>query len=137
MRDDDLVEEGSEEGPDRFGVTVLPVPGRNTYVLTLVGELDRDTVDPLWEAVSTCPAGARIVVDCSGLAFCDSSGLNVLLRVRLRMQEGGGRADLAGLRHPVVRMFEITGAQGVFAVYGSVDEALADRSDGGGHDTGR
>ncbi|MFJ5831832.1 STAS domain-containing protein [Streptomyces sp. NPDC093089] len=132
MRDEELVDRDTGPGPDRFGVSVRPVPEAGTVVLVLVGELDRDTVRPLWEAVEECPPTGRILVDCSGLRFCDSSGLNTLLRARLRVLEAGGRVDLAGLRPPVDRMFEITGARGVFRVYGSMAEALS----GGGHGSG-
>ncbi|MGW8351662.1 STAS domain-containing protein [Streptomyces wedmorensis] len=130
MRDEELVQEDSGASPDRFGVVVRPVAGTDTVVLVLVGELDRDAVGRLWAAVEECPPAGRIVVDCSGLGFCDSSGLNALLRTRLRTREAGGLVELAGLRAPVDRMFEITGARGVFPVYGSVGEALSERERG-------
>ena len=72
-------------------------------------------------------APERIVVDCADLRFCDSTGLNVLLRTRLAAREAGSRLELAALRPPVARMFDITGAQAVFPVYASLDEALADQ----------
>ncbi|MEU8541325.1 STAS domain-containing protein [Streptomyces sp. NPDC048717] len=98
-----------------------------TVVLALTGELDHDTAAPLKEALAahTGPR-RRIVVDCAGLRFCDSTGLNVLLRARLRMLDEGGRLDLAGLGPPVDRMFEITGALSVFRVYENTAAALAD-----------
>ncbi|MGW8366530.1 STAS domain-containing protein [Streptomyces wedmorensis] len=139
MRDEELVEEDPGASPDRFGVAVRPVAGTDAVVLVLVGELDRDAVGRLWAAVEECPPTGRIVVDCSGLGFCDSSGLNLLLRTRLRALEAGGLVELAGLRAPVDRMFEITGARGVFPVYGSVGEALSERERGreGGGSHGR
>lgn len=98
-----------------------------TVVLAVTGELDHDTVAPLKEALAEhAGAGQRVVVDCAGLRFCDSTGLNVLLRARLRMLGEGGRLDLAGLRPPVDRMFEITGALSVFRVYENASAALAD-----------
>ncbi|MEX0168295.1 STAS domain-containing protein [Streptomyces sp. LMG1-1-1.1] len=139
MRDEGPAEPATGPGPDRFGVAVRPVPETDTVVLALVGELDRDTVRPLWQAVEECPQSGRILVDCSGLGFCDSSGLNALLRARLRALEAGGCVELAGLRAPVDRMFEITGARGVFRVYGSMAEALSERGHGsdGAHGTER
>ncbi|UYQ60326.1 STAS domain-containing protein [Streptomyces peucetius] len=113
-------------GGERFGVATRHRGG--TVVISLSGELDHDTAEPLRHALAQeVRAGARrIVVDCGGLHFCDSTGLNVLLHGRLDAQEGGGRVDLAALRPPVARMFEITGAQAVFRLYAGVDEALAD-----------
>ncbi|WP_327321643.1 STAS domain-containing protein [Streptomyces sp. NBC_01210] len=100
----------------------------DAVVLLLAGELDHDTADPLREGLAEAvEAGERIVVDCAELRFCDSTGLNVLLRARLAASEAGGRLELAALRPPVARMFDITGARAVFRVYASLDEALADQ----------
>ena len=114
-------------GGGRFGVEVRP--GADAIVLVLSGELDHDTAEPLRDALADSVAAApdRIVVDCADLRFCDSTGLNVLLRARLAAREAGGRLELAALRPPVARMFDITGAHQVFQVYASLDEALADQ----------
>ena len=135
--------EGTGEGErdasprERFRVEIRPVTHAETAVLVLVGELDRDTVDPLREALEERLGADRVVVDCSALRFCDSSGLNALLKARLRMREAGGRLELAGIRRPVARMFEITGAQTVFRVYETLDEALSERGREGGGIHGR
>ncbi|WP_406859212.1 STAS domain-containing protein [Streptomyces sp. HUAS MG47] len=109
----------------RFDVDVTA--GSGVVVLTLTGELDHDTADPLRTALDEqIEAGApRIVVDCAALTFCDSTGLNALLRARLQAHESGGRVELADLRPPVSRMFEITGARTVFTVHDDLRAALA------------
>lgn len=60
-------------------------------VVTPVGELDHHTADllrePLEHAVEQ--GRVRLVVDCSGLEFCDSTGLNVLLGARLKAEAAG------------------------------------------------
>ncbi|MEV4683084.1 STAS domain-containing protein [Streptomyces kurssanovii] len=118
--------EESAAGGERFGVAAAR--RGDTVVLSLSGELDHDTADPLREAIEEhLRKGAkRILVDCAGLDFCDSTGLNVLLHGRLAAQETDARVELAGMRPPVARMFEITGAHAVFRVHAGVDEALAD-----------
>ncbi|MFF4871960.1 STAS domain-containing protein [Streptomyces sp. NPDC000961] len=124
-------------GRARFDVRVRPGTADGVVVLELGGELDHDTVAPLREAVEEHARARRIVVDCSGLDFCDSTGLNALLKARLRMRETGGRLDLAGLRPPVDRMFDITGVRAVFRVYEDTDRALADpapHDDGAGRE---
>lgn len=110
---------------DRLLVEIRPDRRPGTVVLALDGELDHDTAEPLRNALKENSGAVRIVVDCSGLRFCDSTGLNVLLRTRLRLLAEGGRVDLAGLRSPVDRIFEITGALKVFRVYEDADTALA------------
>jgi anti-anti-sigma factor len=100
--------------------------GPTTAVVTPRGELDHHTAEvlaaPMGEAVE---AGAvRLVVDCSGLEFCDSTGLNVLLGARLRVEERGGGVHLAAMRPTVARVFEITGAEAVFTVHETLAAAL-------------
>ncbi|MFD9029598.1 STAS domain-containing protein [Streptomyces sp. NPDC059567] len=112
---------------ERFTVTAAPGPQPGVVVLSLTGELDHDTADALRGELEGRNGAVRILVDCEGLRFCDSTGLNVLLRARLHALEAGGRLELAGLRPPVARMFEITGARTVFRVYENVAEALTDR----------
>ncbi len=95
-------------------------------VFTPAGELDHHTADvlavPLDEAID---AGAiRLVVDCSRLAFCDSTGLNVLLGARLRVAAQGGAVHLAAMQPTVARVFEITGADAVFVVHDTAEQAL-------------
>ena len=71
---------------------------------------------------------ARLVVDCSRLEFCDSTGLNVLLGARLKAEAAGGGVHLAGMQPAVARVFEITGAEAVFTVHDTLEAALADES---------
>ncbi|KKZ75238.1 STAS domain-containing protein [Streptomyces showdoensis] len=134
MREEGLVTGGGGPPRSRFTVEVRSVPGADTDVVRVGGELDHDTVAPLRDAMAERVGAGRIVVDCSALDFCDSSGLNALLKARLRATEAGRRLELAGLRPPVDRLFEITGAQAVFRVYATLGEALAEsgRESGGG-----
>lgn len=64
-----------------------------TEVLTPAGELDHHTAELLREPLEAAIAQGRIrlVVDCSQLEFCDSTGLNVLLGARLKAEELGVR----------------------------------------------
>ncbi|MEV0963354.1 MULTISPECIES: STAS domain-containing protein [unclassified Streptomyces] len=97
-------------------------------VVTPAGELDHHTAEllraPLENALDQ--GRARLVVDCSHLEFCDSTGLNVLLGARLRAEAAGGGVHLAGMLPVVARVFEITGAEAVFTVHDTVEAALAE-----------
>ncbi|MFF9039414.1 STAS domain-containing protein [Streptomyces sp. NPDC014892] len=97
-------------------------------VVTPAGELDHHTADLLREPLESCldKGFTRLVVDCSRLEFCDSTGLNVLLGVRLRAESGGGGVHLAGMLPAVARVFEITGADAVFTVHDTLADALGD-----------
>ncbi|MET9845427.1 STAS domain-containing protein [Streptomyces ossamyceticus] len=96
-------------------------------VVTPAGELDHHTADLLREPLEGCldKGFARLVVDCTQLEFCDSTGLNVLLGVRLRAEAAGGGVHLAGMLPAVARVFEITGAEAVFTVHDTVEAALS------------
>nr|WP_158702621.1 STAS domain-containing protein [Kitasatospora sp. MMS16-BH015] len=101
-------------------------------IVTVAGELDRDSVAGPRAALAVPEREAgveRIVVDLAGVTFCDSTGLNMLLRARLDALTAGLRLDVAGLRPAVARLFEITGADAVLRVHPDVAAALAD--DGG------
>ncbi|MEV0265892.1 STAS domain-containing protein [Streptomyces sp. NPDC050617] len=97
-------------------------------VLTPVGELDHHTAELLREPLESCvdEGCSRLVVDCSQLEFCDSTGLNVLLGARLKAEAAGGGVHLAGMLPVVARVFEITGAEAVFTVHDTLEAALAD-----------
>ncbi|WP_149179099.1 STAS domain-containing protein [Streptomyces sp. TRM49041] len=95
-------------------------------ILTPVGELDHHTADLLREPLEAAltQGRARLVVDCSQLEFCDSTGLNVLLGARLKAEAAGGGVHLAAMRPVVARVFEITGAGAVFTLHDSLEAAL-------------
>ncbi|MFJ1750179.1 STAS domain-containing protein [Streptomyces sp. NPDC088116] len=97
-------------------------------VVAVAGELDHHTAEllrgPLEDALDQ--GRVRLVIDCSQLEFCDSTGLNVLLGARLKADAAGGGVHLAGMLPVVARVFEITGADAVFTVHDSLEQALAD-----------
>ncbi|MEV0280937.1 STAS domain-containing protein [Streptomyces sp. NPDC050610] len=97
-------------------------------VVTPAGELDHHTAELLREPLESCvdEGCSRLVVDCSQLEFCDSTGLNVLLGARLKAEAAGGGVHLAGMLPVVARVFEITGAEAVFTVHDTLEAALAD-----------
>jgi anti-anti-sigma factor len=111
-------------GRDRLHVAVHQ--DGTAAVVTPVGELDHHTADLLREPLELCleQGVSKLVVDCSRLDFCDSTGLNVLLGARLKAEAAGGGVHLAGMRATVARVFEITGADAVFTVHDSLDDAL-------------
>ncbi|MFF4587671.1 STAS domain-containing protein [Streptomyces sp. NPDC001388] len=100
----------------------------SSAVVTPAGELDHHTADLLREPLEECLSRglSRLVVDCSRLEFCDSTGLNVLLGARLKAEAAGGGVHLAGMQPVVARVFEITGADAVFVVHDDLAAALAD-----------
>ncbi|MFF7586343.1 STAS domain-containing protein [Kitasatospora purpeofusca] len=103
-----------------------PVDDR-AAVCVLVGDLDIETLPPaeqaLDEALRTRPQ--VLVVDLEQVGFCDSSGLNLLLKARLSATAAGAELRLAAASPTVLRLLELTGADTVFALHPSVGDALA------------
>lgn len=87
-------------------------------VVTAVGELDLYTAPRLQAALAELLRGQvdRLVVDLSGVEFCDSTGMNVLLAAMKRLKEQGGTLELAAPRPAVKRILQVTGLDTVFSV---------------------
>ena len=58
----------------------------------------------------------QIVVDMSGVEFCDSTGMNVLLAAHRRAREQGGDLELASPRPAIRKILQVTGLETVFTV---------------------
>jgi anti-anti-sigma factor len=100
-------------------------------VVTPVGELDHHTAELLRAPLDLCLQDgiSKLVMDCGRLEFCDSTGLNVLLSARLKAEAAGGGVHLVGMLPTVARVFEITGADAVFTVHATLDEALNEQDE--------
>jgi anti-sigma B factor antagonist len=87
-------------------------------VVTATGELDLYTAPRLQAALAGLlrEQVTRIVVDMSGVEFCDSTGMNVLLSAMKRLKEQGGSLELAAPRPAVRRILQVTGLDTVFTV---------------------
>ncbi|MEW1639896.1 STAS domain-containing protein [Streptomyces sp. NPDC093801] len=90
------------------------------YVLPVSGDMDLDHVDRLRASLRTglceAPQGADIVLDLRNSSFCDSAGLNALLTAREQARERGHHLRLAAPSHQMIRVLEITGTVGLFAL---------------------
>ena len=98
-----------------------------TAVLTVKGEVDVATAPRLREHVIDLVADGhrRIVVDIEGVEFLDSTGLGVLVGALKRVRSHGGELELVCTRPRILKVFEVTGLDRVFAIHASVDEAVA------------
>jgi anti-sigma B factor antagonist len=95
-------------------------------VLAVRGEVDVYTAPALQEGLSTLlDAGARpVVVDLTGVGFLDSTGLGVLVAARTAAADSGRALPIACDHERILRLFKITGLDGVFEIYPSVDVAV-------------
>ena len=88
-------------------------------VLSVAGEIDLYTAPRLHGELVTVLAAdepVQLVVDMSGVEFCDSTGMNVLLAAHRRAREHGGVLELAAPRPSVRKILQVTGLESVFTV---------------------
>jgi anti-sigma B factor antagonist len=109
----------------RLTVAQQPRPG-GALVLSVAGELDHFTAPRLRAALEEVPfgPGAEVIIDLSGLEYCDSTGLTVLVTAYHKADGSGSGLALAGLRPELVRVFDIVGLDQLFTVHPTVGDAL-------------
>lgn len=95
-------------------------------VLAVRGEVDVSSAPDLREALDELVAsGAQtVIVDLSEVGFLDSTGLGVLVGARNTLVDGGGGMPVVCEHERVLKLFAITGLDGVFDLHPTVDDAL-------------
>jgi anti-sigma B factor antagonist len=108
-----------------FGI-VQSEPDRATSVISVEGDLDLSTAPRLkWMLVDALEVGhRRLVVDLSRATFMDSTALGVLVAI-WRKLESGERLIVVCTRPDVLKIFEYAGMDGAFAIFPTLDDALA------------
>ncbi len=98
----------------------------NVAVVTSIDQLDKRNAEPAKEFFKDLVAreGSRIVVDLSGLALVDSSGLAALVAALKAARAGGGDVRLCGLSGPVRSVFEATRLTQLFGIFNDVETAF-------------
>jgi anti-sigma B factor antagonist len=91
------------------------------------GEVDVYSAPELKDSLtSLLQSGAKaVVVDLSDVAFLDSTGLGALVEARAAMSEAGGALPIVCSQERILKLFTITGLDGVFSIHNSVDGALS------------
>jgi anti-sigma B factor antagonist len=74
---------------------------------------------------SAAPGPGTLVVDMTRTMFCDTAGLHALVGAHKRAQAQGGRLLLVLPGATVLRIFSITGLDGVIPNFPTLPEALA------------
>ncbi|TDD22303.1 anti-sigma factor antagonist [Kribbella turkmenica] len=78
-------------------------------VVTVSGELDFGTTSTFLDATRPlAKSGRPVILDLTGLAFCDSSGLGAFVRLHKQLESTGGRLTLAGPRAQLRSTLELT-----------------------------
>ncbi|MDA5284009.1 MULTISPECIES: STAS domain-containing protein [unclassified Streptomyces] len=96
-------------------------------VVELTGVLDHRTSPEVRALLPglVLGAGQQLVIDLSGLTFCDSSGITVMIAARNHAVGTGGGIALAAVPDRVHRIFRIVGLDRVFTTYDTARDAEA------------
>jgi len=96
-------------------------------VVAVSGDVDAATAPQLRQQFDELLGNGdqNFVIDLSGVAFMDSSGLATLVQLFKRVRIGHGDVRLCGLQPEVRRIFELTRLDRVFDIFPSRQEAVA------------
>ncbi|MEU7889749.1 STAS domain-containing protein [Microbispora bryophytorum] len=99
----------------------------HVLVVALDGALDYTNAERLRQDVEAAlgEEHRELVLDLSGMDFCDSTGIRILLSVRKLMQERDGAVTMASLNARLTRIFKLTGLTSAFTLTASLAEAVA------------
>src|SRR5438309_11396473 len=97
------------------------------YLISLAGEVDLYTAPEFkQQLLEVIGQGAKtVLVDLTDTTFIDSTTLGVLVGGVKRLRPNGGQLALICDDRNITKIFEITGLDRVFTIYGTRDEALA------------
>ncbi|HET9893876.1 MAG TPA: SpoIIE family protein phosphatase [Streptosporangiaceae bacterium] len=124
--------------PDTSAVSLaLPLPASlqdarvhwsgQRVVVTLPKEIDATNATGVFELLASLAARHPevVVADLADTIFCDSAGLNSLIRARRAISVNNGELRIALGSSPVSRIIELSGIAQVIPVFADVDQSLS------------
>jgi anti-anti-sigma factor len=99
-------------------LTIEIVPSPDCVTLRLCGEIDMSTAPHLREATlsATRQCSTALHLDMADVAFMDSTGVEVLVATRRRIDREGGRLKVLNPSRQVLRVLEVTGIDRLFEI---------------------
>ncbi len=97
-------------------------------IVGLQGEIDVYTAPRLRQAIVDLVDGGerRIVIDMERVDFLDSTGLGVLVEGLKRAKTNDGDLSIVATHDKILKIFDITGLNKAFRIYGSVEQAAGE-----------
>ncbi|MFD9722096.1 STAS domain-containing protein [Streptomyces sp. NPDC059076] len=95
-------------------------------VLCVSGEIDMETAPALREEALDVIAHGRphLILDLTGVTFCDSSGFNALIGIMRCAMVANGSLALAAVPDSLLRILDLTGISNVMPSYPSTGDAM-------------
>ena len=121
---------GLNEDGNRVELTVTEHGDGAVPVMGVSGEVDVYAAPALREGLTELlQQGRSVVVDLSEVGFLDSTGLGALVAARTTASENGASLPLVCTHQRILKLFTITGLDGVFHIYDTVDAAVVGLAD--------
>ncbi|MBO3749680.1 STAS domain-containing protein [Streptosporangiaceae bacterium NEAU-GS5] len=112
--------------PERLSVEFHSAP--YGLAMSVSGDLDAGTAGAFRRQADGLSMGdgpLYVLLDLTGLSFCDSSGLSALIGLWRRVMETSGLLALTGAHGVAARILHTTAMHQVFRLYPSQEEAIA------------
>ncbi len=111
--------------PAVFGILQRQLDA-STSVISVEGDLDLATAPRMkWMLLDSLQTGSsRLVIDLSDTTFMDSTALSVLVGITRRL-DPDARLAVVCVRPNVLKIFELAGLDGAFAIFPTLEQALA------------
>jgi anti-sigma B factor antagonist len=96
-------------------------------VVSIKGEIDVYSAPQLKDALTELlgAGSSAVVVDLTDVGFLDSTGLGALVAARTSATDADIRLPIVSDRDRILKLFRITGLDGVFEIHPTVDAAVA------------
>jgi anti-sigma B factor antagonist len=102
---------------EREGIEIVNLYGRLTF-----GEEDLQFRNEIDKLVRT--GNNRVVLNLTGLAEVDTTGLGTLLYALAKLRKGGGGLALVNLKSSHIELLELAKLETVFEVFGDEQDAI-------------
>ncbi len=108
-------------------LTVERTGGGGVPVVRVSGEVDVHSAPRLRDgvAVELETAPSKVVIDLTNVGFLDSTGLGALVAARTTASERGIALPVVCTSERILKLFTITGLDGVFDIHPDVESAIA------------
>lgn len=108
-------------------ISISRTTAGNVPIVAVTGDVDVYSAPALKDKITELVGAGEstLIVDLGNVAFLDSTGLGALVEARTATTEAGGALPLVCNQERILKLFTITGLDGVFTIHRSIGDAVA------------
>lgn len=100
---------------------------RGVLVVSLAGDVDLESSPRARTVLLDCVSQKRtVLVDMSGIAYIDSSGVASLVEAFQSARKGGSKFGLVAVSDAAMRVLQLARLDKIFSIHSSIEDALTD-----------